>query len=394
MKKITFILASCALCAVSCSQNESVDFAVPTTDNVIGFMSNTSRATTLTLDALEDDTNGFVVYGINALTNGAWYQYIDGTNNYAFANNNWGWANADKKPVWPTAGTDGEYPVNFYAYYTQADAADYSVDNSSESKLAITYTAPSALQHDLLTAKASTKARPAGDKLPLTFKHILSKVKFQITVGDQFTVHTQSIGFNDVCNSRGYLLATEAWGDQAASSDSYPYLLTKEPAIVSPATIEGDNGDLMLLPQTTRSWDPTSGVVSDSRIELIYRAVDGTTDVVGYTLAESHPKYDPTNADHTKYKGQPLFVKVGYPVGDSDNNLVLASGMSYNYNIKMGMDGATNGYVASEYLYDQDGNETTLEVDSKDVGDPITDGYINFTVDVNEWAPETGSDIM
>lgn len=384
MKKINFIFALGALCAASCSQDESVDYSAATSGNTIDFMSSTSRATTLVLDDLKGAADGFVVYATDSDDETAgWYSTIDGTVNYAFADNIWGWKSSTK-PIWPESG----YPLNFYAYYTVASAPEFvATADAATPAASFTYNAPAALQHDILVAKATTDVRPVGDKLPLTFTHALSKVSFDVEVGSGFTVYTQSIGFNNIGSSRQYQLTGSGWAGDAATPIDYSFIATKNPAIASTTAIVGDNGDLMLLPQVSDSWDTESDAsVGGSHIGMIYRAVDSSMkDVVGYTDASTHPNYDSSNPDHTKYNGRPLFIKVGYPLGGDTQKLTLEEGNSYNYAIKLCDAGTSNGYVADKFLYDDEGKPTTLPVVEKEIGDPVFDGYIDFTVDVKPW---------
>ncbi|MFR9503662.1 MAG: fimbrillin family protein [Rikenellaceae bacterium] len=388
MKKSSlFIIAACALSVASCTKEETQQVDSSTAQNQIGFLSNTTRADILTLSDLQDDDNGFVVYGIKNGV-GTWDEEMDGSNYYSYVNDYWGWT--ESSPMWPTDSDD--YPIDFYAFYFTLDedqvAADkgIKITNDNQSALAITYAAPTAGQTDILAASATAEARPSGDRLPLTFNHILSKVNFDITTGEEVTVYTQAVGLNSICNERSYMLSSSSWANQSASAiDDYPYLTTQNPAVDSSEDkISKVATNLMLLPQTTTSWDPSAGesTVSGSHIYLIYRAEEGENlNAIGYSDASLHPDYN-EETDYAYYK-EPLFVMVGYPLGETD--FVLKQGQSYNYNISLGTDGATNGYLIDEYYYDKKGNRTKFLVENKDVNDPISDGYINFTVAVNSW---------
>ncbi len=404
MKRISLFVAACTLCGVvSCSQDEGKDVAaLSSAENGIGFISSTSRADVLTISNLKDDEKGFYVFGIKA-SSSSWDEDMNGENNYIYSGTDWEWD--DNTPSWPSESTD--YPINFYAYYVYNDVDNtttsentddgVTVVKTDEASLAITYAAPTKGQTDILVATTTTDVRPVGDKLPLTFEHILSKVNFDISVATGYTVYSQAMGLNQICSERTYTF-TSGWGTQDADDiDSYSYMTTQNAAIVSTEDLVATYGDLMLLPQTTASWQPVEGVstVEGSHIFLIYRAVDindadkadDDVDVIGYTDAASHPDY---NAEtDSKYAGTPLFVKVGYPLSSDD--FVIEKGKGYTYDINLCSEGATNGYLISEYYYDEDGNETKFEVKGKDISDPMSDGYINFNVYVNDWSDSTTS---
>ncbi len=387
MRKIRPILALGALLAVSCSQVESYDVASVSEDNVIGFISSTTRAETLTLSDLTGNKDGFAVYGEKG-NSGSWDTEMDGNNKYSFATGAWAWT--ETSPTWPDEDEDGGYPINFYAIYTEDGIDGFSSVTTTPGQIAITYTAPTDGQNDILVATASTDVRPAGDKLPLTFCHILSKVTFDITADESSVVYTQEVGLNNINSSRIYKLYEEEeenrWADlDQVVSEKYPYLVVSNSAASSAnGSLVGSYGDLMLLPQSTTSWNTEDATVSGSHIFLTYRAEDSSgNNIVGYSDAEDHPNYDPI--EDAAYDNVALFVKVGYPVADDDGNFTIESGYSYNYNINLMTTGASNGYLLDDYYYDEEGDVTEFEVEGKEIGDPISEGYIDFTVTVKAW---------
>ncbi len=375
--------------AASCSQNvEETDLGATAT-NQIGFMTNTTRADVVTIDDLKDD--GFVVYGMRSSDTGSWDDEMNDSNSYVFGTD-WGWSGA--KPTWPEEGSS-DYPIYFYAYYYDAAAGGVSIDDSSVGNLVATYAPPTNGQTDIVTATSTATVRPVGDRLPLIFKHILSKVNFTITTGTGVVTHTQAVGFNNICNERDYLVADEDWDDQEADAlGNYAYLETQNTAYSSAnGDFAGTYGNLMMLPQSTTSWQPAADLatVTGSHIYLIYRAEMGDDkNAIGYEDAANHPNFSSTR--DKDLAGTPLFVKVGYPLGDSTFDLV--AGQSYNYDINLGVAGATNGYLIDENYYDEDGNRTELPVEGLDINDPITSGYINFTVSVEEWTNDSGVDML
>ncbi len=396
MKRISLLVfAVSALWLSSCTQ-ESVESTTSSARaiNQIGFLSNTTRANTLTISTLQGDEDGFAVYGVYN-NDSAWHTDMDGENNYTYASGDWAWKG--NTPEWPTDDASANsinsyYPINFYAYYTTEELGDDSgitLTDNGITDLALSYEAPTDGQTDILVATATANARPTGDRLPLVFNHILSKAKFALSIGEKMTMHTQSLGFNNICSNRTYSITGSDWEDQGTDIDNYPYLETTNTALIltsSNSSFDSSYGDLMLLPQTTTSWDTDddSDEVTGCHIYMLYRAeYDGDVNAIGYEDASDHPNYDSTNSEMSKYDGEPLFVKVGYPLGDTD--FVLKTGYSYSYNINMGTTDATNGYLLDDVYYDADGNPTEFEIEGKVVGDPISNGYINFTVSVKEW---------
>ncbi len=396
MKKNSLFIAACTLLFASCSQDavEEVVNSSASSTNQIGFLSSTSRASVITLDELQGDEVGFVVYGIKSDGDGEWDTEMNGSNYYTHVSGDWAWS--ETTPEWPDVDTESTaYPINFYAIYYLAESSGVTVVNTSEDLLAITYAAPTDGQVDILTASTSTDTRPSGDKLPLTFNHILSKVECQVTTGDDYVVYAQSVGFNNICSKRSYLVASSAWDSQDMSSTNlYPYMTTQTEAInTSEDDLVASYGTLMLLPQESTSWQPTDEDVENldgSYIYFIYRATDlNGGDIFGYTDAASHPDYDPDT--DSNYNDTPLFVKVGYPLGTS--SFIIEAGKSYLYDINIGTTDATNGYLIADNYYDMYGNETDFDVKSKEIGDPLTDGYINFEVYVNDWEGSTSTTI-
>ncbi len=376
------ILAAATACAVSCSQESVQEISSASEAQVIGFTTNTSRAAVATITTLQDDKAGFALYGAMANGEGEWADLMDGNNNYVYTDGLWGWEG--EAPQWPEVDSE-EYSIKFYAiYYLSGEGV--TVTDDSQEVLAVNYAAPTDGQVDILVANATADARPAGDKLPLVFDHILAKSTFKITTGEGVTIYTQAVGFNNVCSEREYDIYGAKWNSQEDSNiDDYSFLNTINPAISSDTDdFEGTNGDLMLLPQTTTSWDVSDDSASGAHIYLFYRAKTSDDDnLIGYTSAINHPDYNSDTDDYTVA----LFVKVGYPLGTTDFEWEM--GNNYIYDINLGTVGATNGYLLDEYYYDADGNVTTFTIKGKDVGDPVSDGYINFTVSVNAWEETT-----
>ncbi len=394
MKKLSLFISAFALFAVSCSTEDVQDVAAASTTNTIGFIANTTRGSIITLDDMTSTTDGFAVYATNGNEPTAWNSDIDGTNNYAY-DGGWSWSGTDAE--WPDDSAD--YPMNFYAYYPDTDGI---VSATAPDNVTLSITAANELtsQIDYLAATAEADARPTGDKLALSFEHILSKVNFAIVPGYETMVYIPRVGTVATGSNGSYEVVSGTWSSaDSPATDDFDLLsyddevmtFTGSDASETTAQTIKANEYLMMVPQTTTSWTPTSGVdPSESYALVLYRITDTDgTDLIGYTTANDHPDYDSDN--DSAYDGKALFVMVGYPLGA--NSYTWDMGKAYLYKINLGTDGASNGYLLDDSYYDEDGNDTDLTIDDKEPGDPVSDGNIDFTVTVGDWGDETSTDL-
>lgn len=391
-----------ALVATSCTKDEVSSDAKPN-PNQIGFYTNTTRSSVANLPMLEASASGFVVYAASGATPAAWFTGIDGTNNYKKAVGVWGWTGA--APSWPT--TTSGYPMNFYAYFASSYTG-FTLTAPTPSAMTGTYVIqPEATQVDFLATKSSATSKPASGMLPLTFQHILSKINFGVIPGYGSTVFVQSVGVNNVGNQRSYDFLAGNWtaAQPTTFTAKYAYKATTTPATALTGVdateaavqnvVPSNGGNLMLMPQTTTTWTPATGVAAaNAYMGVIYRLTTvADPNAVGYTVANSHPNYNAlTPAEKTTLNGKPLFIKVGYPFAPS--SMTWDKGKGYTYNICLGTANASNGYIADNFYYDELGVPTTLTIIGKDKGDPISNGKINFIVTVGDWDEQTPSVIQ
>lgn len=395
MKTIITGLAAFAALVTGCQKDDGVT-SPNGNKRVIGFTSNTSKAPILDITALMNDPAGFRVYATSPASASAWYPGVDGTATYRYAGSNWGWSSG--APQWPA--TDAGYPMHFYAFYpinaqgftpvaTPATAlkGNFVVQNSP------------ANQTDFLAASAVASFEPANDKLSLVFDHIMSKVDFGVIAGSGMNVYVQSLTANNLKNTAVYDYMAGTWGTPSGG-DTYLYYGTYNPAgsggilpiaTFSPAVADESTANpfytsphskhLMLMPQTTACWNKST-TVADAYVGVIYRMSSATDpNVVGYASALSHPNFTLGSL----YVG-PLFAKVGFPF--ADGSLVWNKSMGYTYDLLLGTADATNGYYLDTFYYDENGNRTTYPVIGKSVGDPVSSGYINFTVSLTNWVDQ------
>lgn len=396
MKKFTWFMVILTMVATSCAKDEASS-NVESDSDLIGFYTSTTRSSVVDLPALGASASGFVVYAASGIAPAAWFTGIDGTNNYKKTGANWGWAGT--APSWPTATTG--YPMNFYAYFASSYTG-LTLTAPTPSAMTGTYVIqPEVTQVDFLATKSSALSKPASGMLPLTFQHILSKINFGVIPGYGATVFVQSVGVNNVGNQRSYDFLAGNWtaAQPAAFTAKYSYKNTATPATaltgvdateVAVQSVVPTYSNLMLMPQTATTWTPVTGVAAaNAYMGVIYRLTTASDpNAVGYTVANSHPNYNAlTPAEKTALNGKPLFVKVGYPFAPS--TMTWDKGKGYTYNICLGTANASNGYIADNFYYDENGLPTTLTIIGKDKGDPISNGKINFIVNVGDWDETT-----
>lgn len=385
---LTLTLASC--------QNDEGIIAESENPDVIHFTSNTSRAAINSLSDMMASPTGFKVYGKTANSTTAWLAGVDGSVNYRYSALNWGWASG--APQWPT--TTASYPIDFYAFYPEA-AAGFTPMATPSSALtgAFVVQSSAATQTDFLGASAQAVTKPQSGRLNMIFNHLMSKVDYGVIAGLGQNVIIQSLTSSNLKNTATYDYMAESWGTPSGN-DTYVYSGTYIPdgtsgttVIPTYQTLVGDEitaypfylsphaNHLMLMPQTTACWDKST-TVANAYIGVIYRITSPINpNVVGYTTAATHPNYVIGG-----YAG-PLFAKVGFPY--AAGNLVWDKAKGYTYNLLLGTLNATNGYYLDTFYYDEKGNRTNYPIPAgKQVGDPVTDGTINFNVVVTPWADQ------
>lgn len=388
---------------------------------------------------------------------------------YADISGTWDWKDQTLKEhkLWPM--TDESYPLAFFAAYPKTDAitkdtpmANVTVEanltpatfayNTYYNAIPVVFDAAQ-LSVDELASLSSVTRRPVTGFADLSFKHIMSNVKFTITVPTGHRAYIHSIKIANVNNSgRSYNYQTGLWSPEAAYTEANHALFAHFIAStaqtiqqITPATptvnglTDGEAGfnTLKMMPQKTvdawilgagvtpamagtfrgdaaawkasltggvvdataiNKWhaQPTSGSGmqnSDgwkgSRIEVIYCLVDETTAGSPKNVIGYKSGVDGATAD--------LMVRVGYilDLNTINSNAGWEAGKRYTFAIPLGTAGASNGTLLDPDYKDADGGSTDKPVDNPktDPGDEITKGgVIQFNVNVGEWleAPEVG----
>lgn len=395
----------------SCSMSE-FDYENNKNHNIISFTATTTRAAISILASLEGAKNGFTVFAVSPLSDTEWHSNVDGTNNNKHTAGVWGWANTNAH--WPT--TNSGYPMSFYAYYPPFELGSYKYIIEAASNLLIGAVDVPTLQSDqediIVAEQIGVLSKPFDGKLPLSFKHILSKVNMGIIAGDSVTAYVQKAWIENVRTTRNFDLTSGTWaaGDASGNLDYNYYFADIFPLINHIATgsstenmaipfyAGNHTNNLMLVPQTTIPWIPTVNVepsMNYSFIGLVYR-LKGAQNNIGYAEARNYLTDNPGYADISgwtnegitytgiksginPYGNRPLYVKVGFPLAAT-----WASGKAYTYNILLGTAGSSNGYLLSKYYFDDCGADTGLPI-GKNVGVHISDGKKNFNVLMPDW---------
>ncbi|MCL2072333.1 MAG: fimbrillin family protein [Marinilabiliaceae bacterium] len=390
MKRIINLgLIITAISVTSCTKDE-VSNINQNDANVIGFELSTgkTRASVNDINNLETDANGFGVFATNKLTP---EMFIDnGKYRFNTVGNVWVWDR--EKMFWPDE--EDEYPINFYAYYpysqTQLNESlkkDYTIASIPEDQI------------DLLAAHhLEVVTRPPSNDIPLSFKHILSKIDFKVVTAVDATVEVQSIAIRNVGNKGTFDYSGMIWSELPTTNFNSDYSYMKAPVApenifvgtTNPTNVTGSGGSFMLMPQdlSNRGWNQKIATLGTlSYIEVVYRMYETESgkDIVGYTVAEDHPNYSElgNNIDGS------LFVKVGYP-------LPTEWFMNKAYNYVLYLDGTSSGGTLIDGNFiDEDGDTTELPVVDPETEEPIepedpifTDKPIGFFVVVADWGIE------
>ncbi len=405
-----------AIVAAGCAKDRVSSVNTPR-EAYISLGVNTTRAPVTYLSSIENDAQGFRVYGVAANVPDAWYdagtgQVVDGTNNHSYHPVSGQWDFQTPVP-WPAA--PGAYPMTFYACYPASPPELTMHVPATPDSLTGTFTVyPSAAQQsDLLGAKTATgPIKPANGALSILFKHLLSKVNYSMQVESGYEASVQALGVKNVAGSRAYDFLAEDWtaasqptpvectydflylgrlddGREAIHADTSIFAGT---SVSVPCYAPADSANLMLVPQQVpaQTWTPVSGQAptTQAHVYLLYRLGKSSDpaepDYIGYANASRHPGYPDSFLLTQNYTGE-LFVKVGYSF-----TLEWQKAKGYNYNIVL--PGSSGGILIAPNYYDDQGEPTDLPVEHTTVGEPLLgDGNIHLVPQVDNWID--GADI-
>ena len=377
IKKVFYLMAALVLLTYSCTVNE-VENQNFTTQEVISLSPNTAktRAAIVFSDSLTRDVHGFRVYADTSNT-GSWYSdgvnKINGDNSHVFASGKWGF---EQPVLWPFP-----FPtmMRFYAYYPDTINSNVIiwVDTARTGgpfvQLNITIPADKAFQEDVLATRGTATSKPATGTLPLSFKHILTKVNFSVSTWDDGgrvtdanqKVFVMAVGFCNLKRSGLYHIHSESWASLDNVRDTFDYFNRFTPlttgtyrdsmfvdTVRAPfySSAAGVNQHLMLLPQSVTTWDFNSGAApldTIAHVRMLYRMeASGKADSIGYATAHTHPSHPQYGGTLTTGYAGPLYVLVGY--GYDGTNWV--PGRGYNYEIPI--PGSGGGVLLDDCYYD------------------------------------------
>lgn len=238
MKKSFLMLGVAAMALASCTQNEVVEYAENRAIQFDTFVNNNTRAVT---DLTTDKLTKFYVFG----------DYEEGTS-IAFSNTE-------------VVGTKegGNYtPVN-PAYWQTGKTYEFGAYSNGNTKLTdVTFTNGTLTiskysvndANDLVAATASDISAPsAGEEksVPLTFKHLLSKVKFTFStnaVPEAFRMEVSNLTFDGIKTNATCVFSNNTIStDWTGTSDAYTV-----PTLSDYAVAEGSASteDILVIPQT------------------------------------------------------------------------------------------------------------------------------------------------
>lgn len=252
MKKI-LLTAVAALAIVGCSQNEEIEKAGEKAKiDVTTAVKGTTRAAVTNNDNFAAFTvSGYTVAVADIADSGV------GTEAYMYKDYTGGqgkWEPIEKGDVyWPSNEN-----MEFFAYPT---GLKDNFDAPEKGYPTLTYAIGAVgAQTDLVVAHKSVASVPAGGKLELTFKHILTRINFSYEpVDPAYTYTVSNITINGVEGGTAtYTFGTNEGGWSAGSEAAvdYSYPISSTPVKGSDNNVyalDTSDGSLMLLPQSVAS---------------------------------------------------------------------------------------------------------------------------------------------
>lgn len=434
MKK-TFIYLAAALVLASCAKNEVSDNAVtPVNSDIIGFNTSTGSTRAAGNESAEALKGGFNVIGLDKVEGVIFADPtvdVAASSKFWFETNKWKWEKETEDKKWPSDGSI--YPLKFIAAFpmlTEAEMGPWATGGANYKKAIAVDETNFAGNIDLLAANVSAPTKPVNGTTTLLFKHLLSKIVFQIVSPVNYKIYIQSLTIKQVAKSgHTYDYKAPSYDKETVAYTNLADYNHVAIATGAPGALLG-KGDLAtegvminsnvagqtwkLMPQAlTPAWDKAAfsaaaaaytgttdaewatflaenpGILGKAMIEVVYRMEDSNgKSIVGWHAGEL--KGDGiTTADKNYY------VKVAYALDlKQQANLNSAekgwlSNFSYTYQIKLGTPDATNGTVVDPGYKDDNGGDTDKPIDNPTTkpGEDITKSgsYIGFEVIVDAW---------
>ncbi len=354
MKKSLLILPLAALALASCSDGEPLSTR-PAVDAPISFrtsMGNLSRASEITNANL---ASIYVTSFIGDETTPYFHdlEYAKGADAF--------FTSTGKQYVWPGDTTT----LHFKSYAPSLDeiGADIEMDGTDMTLVSYTPSEDIAEQVDFITAEGSgTKAVNETAGVPLTFKHRLAQVEIRAKSDDSTYVYKitgMRIGRPQTTGS--FSFTTNEWTlDDWHETTVYESSCDTVTLASTPASVMGESGNAMLIPQTLTPWSPTG---------------------------------DPDNVAREAYLSVNLNISTSegvqiYPF--SSDKMKDASGNPRKYAwASIPLSGTWEQGKKYIYILDFTNGAGNVDPDDPTPGDPVLGGPIKFTVNVEDWQEAT-----
>lgn len=398
--KITSLGLAGLMLAAACSNDET---QLVECGNEISFNTRVSRATETTTENLKNfkvwaNATGF---SDQRFIDGLIASKPDGKNYFTFEN----------AVFWPQdVATLDVFAVSPASLTASVNANGPTISNFTPATAA-------ADQADLVVAYSQAN-RSEGTNISLKFNHALSQIVVKATGGVQGVNETKHVWIKGAwlmnVRSSGSLAfdknkATENYmnWEVTEAKTKYGFEFTTEQKLdhTSSSLLASDfnNSNMLLVPQQLDTWnldddsDKAANTNKGAYIVVLCR-VEATHAGKDHPGADGAVIEDGDNHVHQLFPYTGEFNKAQYGYSCVPVNTEWKPGKKYVYNLSFC--GATSGagvYPPTEDLAglpDGDGNYIKVIPDDKNVGDPVLDNPITFTVEVATWEGEDDANVV
>lgn len=398
--KITSLGLAGLMLAAACSNDET---QLVECGNEISFNTRVSRATETTTENLKNfkvwaNATGF---SDQRFIDGLIASKPDGKNYFTFEN----------AVFWPQdVATLDVFAVSPASLTASVNANGPTISNFTPATAA-------ADQADLVVAYSQAN-RSEGTNISLKFNHALSQIVVKATGGVQGANETKHVWIKGAwlmnVRSSGSLAfdknkATENYmnWEVTEAKTKYGFEFTTEQKLdhTSSSLLASDfnNSNMLLVPQQLDTWnldddsDKAANTNKGAYIVVLCR-VEATHAGKDHPGADGAVIEDGDNHVHQLFPYTGEFNKAQYGYSCVPVNTEWKPGKKYVYNLSFC--GATSGagvYPPTEDLAglpDGDGNYIKVIPEDKNVGDPVLDNPITFTVEVATWEGEDDANVV
>lgn len=255
--KAIHVLAAAALVLSSCSNDDTVQVASGTDIRFRTVVGMSTRALSADLAGLK--STGFTVSAFATAGNEEKYGFKNQLFTHeAGTENDW---TSDPVKYWPDDGSE----LHFVAVSPEASAWGGTYEGENLGELKVTGVSPDAGiagQKDLLAGYTSGSRNNAA-KTEIELRHVLTQVEVRArNTNTAYCYHVKAVRIGSVRCTGDYTLPSETNtdGSWTLKDDSYTSYTTQdltEPVRLTAdaASLMGDGGTAMLLPQSLTAWD-------------------------------------------------------------------------------------------------------------------------------------------